>query len=48
MSRRKRCRNFQWREEDPTWQTERDNDRIVYRKIRNTVNKISAKQHFST
>ena len=34
MSRRKRCQNFQWRDEDPTWQTERDNDRIVFRKIR--------------
>ena len=43
MSRRKRCRNFQWREEDPTWQTERDNDRIVFRKIRKmTLRGLSA------
>ena len=34
MSRRKRCLNFQWRDEDSTWQAERDNDRVVFRKIR--------------
>ena len=34
MSRRKRCLNFQWRNEDPAWQAERENDRIVFRKIR--------------
>ena len=43
MSRRKRCQNFQWRDEDPTWQTERDNDRIVFRKIRKlTLGGLSA------
>ena len=34
MSRHKRCLNFQWRDEDPAWQAERENDRIVFRKIR--------------
>ena len=34
MSRRKRCQNFQWRDEDPAWQAERENDRNVFRKIR--------------
>ena len=34
MSRRKRCQNFQWRDDDPAWQAERENDRIVFRKIR--------------
>ena len=34
MSRRKRCLNFQWRDDDPAWRAERENDRIVFRKIR--------------
>ena len=34
MSRRKRCRNFLWRDDDPAWQAERKNDRVVFRKIR--------------
>ena len=34
MSRRKRCQNFQWRDDDPAWRAERENDRIVFRKIR--------------
>ena len=34
MSRQKRCRNFLWRDEDSTYLANRDNDRIVFRKIR--------------
>ena len=34
MSGRKRCLNFQWRDDDPAWRAERENDRIVFRKIR--------------
>ena len=34
MSRRKHCLNLQWRDEDPAWQAERENDRTVFRKIR--------------
>ena len=34
MSRQRRCRNFLWRDDDPAWQAERENDRIVFRKIR--------------
>ena len=34
MSRRKRCRNFLWRDDDSAWQAERENDHIVFRKIR--------------
>ena len=34
MSRRKRCLNFLWRDDDPAFRAERDNDRIVFRKIR--------------
>ena len=43
MSRHKRCLNFQWRDEDPAWRAERDNDRIVFRKIRKmTIGGLSA------
>ena len=34
MSRQRRCQNFLWHDEDPAWQAERENDRIVFRKIR--------------
>ena len=34
MSRRKRCRNFLWREEDSAYQAERENDRLVFRKLK--------------
>ena len=34
MSRRKRCLNFLWRDDDPTYLTERENDHNVFRKIR--------------
>ena len=34
MSRRKRCRNFLWRDDDPTFRAERDNDRLVFRKLK--------------
>ena len=43
MSRHMRCLNFQWRDEDPAWRAERDNDRIVFRKIRKmTIGGLSA------
>ena len=34
MPRRRRCRNFLWRDEDSAYQAERENDRIVFHKIR--------------
>ena len=34
MSRKKRPPQFTWRDDDPAWQAERENDRIVFRKIR--------------
>ena len=34
MSRKKRHSTFAWRDDDPAWQAERENDRIVFRKIR--------------
>ena len=34
MSRRKRCLNFLWRDDDPAYLTERENDHNVFRKIR--------------
>ena len=34
MSRKKRHPQFAWRDDDPAWQAERENDRIVFRKIR--------------
>ena len=33
MANRKPCANFAWRDEDSTYQAERANDRIVFRKI---------------
>ena len=34
MSRRKRCLNFLWRDDDPAFRAERDNDRLVFRKLK--------------
>ena len=34
MSRKKRPPQFAWRDNDPAWQAERENDRVVFRKIR--------------
>ena len=34
MPRGKRCRNFQWRDDDAAYLAERKNDRVVFRKIR--------------
>ena len=34
MSRKKTHPQLAWRDEDPAWQAERENDRIVFRKIR--------------
>ena len=34
MPRQRRCRNFLWRDEDSAYQAERENDRIVFHKIR--------------
>lgn len=34
MAARKPCANFAWRDEDPAYRAERENDRIVFRKIR--------------
>ena len=34
MSSKKRHPQFAWRDADPAWQAERENDRIVFRKIR--------------
>jgi len=47
MSRRKRCRNFLWRDEDPTYQAERDNDRTVFRKIKRELNKTPVERQSS-
>ena len=37
MSRRRSCVNFAWREEDPAWMAERENDRKVFRKLRSMI-----------
>jgi len=37
MSRHRRCPNFAWRDEDPAWIAERENDRLVFRKIHNEI-----------
>ena len=34
MSRKKTHPQLAWRDEDPAWRAERENDRIVFRKIR--------------
>ena len=34
MSRKKHHPQLVWRDDDPAWQAERENDRIVFRKIR--------------
>jgi len=44
MSRRKRCRNFLWRDENPTYQVERDNDRMVFRKIKRELVRSQTKR----
>ena len=39
MSRRKRCLNFLWRDDDPAFRAERDNDRLVFRKLKRELAK---------
>lgn len=45
MSKRRKCKNFAWRDEDPAWIAERQNDRIVFRKIRRETRRGQSAAH---
>jgi len=42
VGRRRRCRNFAWRDEDPEYLADRVNDRIVFRKLKRELDKTPA------